>query len=138
MGRVVAIDYGRKRVGLAVTDELKIIGNPLTTVHAKDVMAFLQDYTQRETVERFVVGEPLKMDDSPSEAAEFVEPFVKHLKKVFPGIPVERMDERYTSKMAAQAMVEMGMKKKKRQNKATIDAISAALILQSYMESMGA
>ncbi|MCF8304598.1 MAG: Holliday junction resolvase RuvX [Bacteroidales bacterium] len=136
MGRILAIDYGRKRVGLAVTDEFKIIANPLVTVHAKDLIDYLKDYTDRENVERFVVGEPLKMDDTPSEAAEFIDPFVKRLKKLFPHIPVDRIDERYTSKMASRAMVDMGTKKKKRQKKENIDLISAVLILQAYMESM--
>jgi putative Holliday junction resolvase len=134
MGRILAIDYGRKRVGLAVTDPGKIIATSLTTVHAKDIFDFLKDYLQKEEVEGFVVGEARKLDNTLSESAEFIEPFVKKLRKTFPDKPVERMDERFTSKMALDAMIQGGTKKKDRQDKGRIDTISATIILQSYME----
>ena len=134
MGRILAIDYGRKRVGIAVTDELKIIANSLTTVHSKDVIQFLKDYLSKEKVECFVVGLPKQMSGEVSESERFITPFVNQLKKVFPEIPVERYDERFTSKMASRTMIEAGLKKKDRQNKALVDSISATLILQSYLQ----
>ena len=134
MGRIVAIDYGRKRVGIAVTDPGKIIANSLTTVHSKDIFTFLKDYVNKEEVEGFVVGEARQMDNSASESSEFIEPFVKKLRKTFPEMPVERVDERFTSKMALDAMIQGGTKKKVRQDKGKIDAVSATIILQSYME----
>ncbi|MFW6019983.1 MAG: Holliday junction resolvase RuvX [Bacteroidales bacterium] len=134
MGRIVAIDYGRKRVGIAATDPGKIIANSLTTVHSKDIFTFLKDYVNKEEVEGFVVGEARQMDNSASESSEFIEPFVKKLRKTFPEMPVERVDERFTSKMALDAMIQGGTKKKDRQDKGKIDAISATIILQSYME----
>ena len=135
MGRILAIDYGQKRVGLAVTDELRIIATALTTVHSKDVIRFLKDYLQTKKVDCFVVGEPRQMNNTISDSAKFIEPFVKKLKKEFPDIPVERYDERFTSKIAVQTMVSAGLKKKDRQNKALIDKVSAVLILQSYLDS---
>ncbi|MCF8330962.1 MAG: Holliday junction resolvase RuvX [Bacteroidales bacterium] len=134
MGRIIAIDYGRKRVGIAVTDPGKIIANALTTVHAKDIFTFLKDYVNKEETEGFVIGQARQMDNTASESSEFIEPFVKKLKKTFPQLPVERIDERFTSKMALDAMIQGGTKKKDRQNKGKIDAISATIILQSYME----
>jgi putative holliday junction resolvase len=134
LGRVLAIDYGQKRVGLAVTDELRMIAGALETVHSKDVIAFLKDYVERENVDCFVVGYPLTLQNKLSESARFTEPFVKHLQKTFPTIPVERMDERFTSKMATAAILESGAKKKDRQNKSLIDKVSAVIILQSYLE----
>jgi putative Holliday junction resolvase len=128
MGRIMAIDYGQKRVGLAVTDELQLIANSLTTVRSADIIAFLKDYLSKEKVDCIVVGEPKQMNNTPSES------FVRLLKKTFPTVPVERMDERFTSKMAFQAMIDGGLKKKDRQNKELVDSISATLILQSYME----
>ena len=136
MGRIIAIDYGRKRVGLAVTDELKMIATSLGTVHSKDVLEFLKKYLAAENVECIVVGEPKQMNNEDSEAAKFVEPFVKILNKTFPLIPIKRFDERFTSKMAFQTMIDAGLRKKDRQNKELIDSISATIILQSYMESM--
>jgi len=133
MGRAIAIDYGRKRVGLAVTDELQIIATALTTVHSKDVFSYLKDYCQNEKVDCFVVGEPRQMNNEVSEAAKFIDPFVKKLKKEIPLIPVERYDERFTSKMATQAIMDAGLKKKKRQDKALVDKVSAVLILQSWL-----
>ncbi len=135
MGRILAIDYGQKRVGLAVTDELRIIATALTTVHSKDVIRFLKDYLQTEKVDCFVVGEPRQMNNMISDSAKFIEPFVKKLKKEFPDISVERYDELFTSKIAVQTMISAGLKKKDRQNKETVDKISAVLILQSYLDS---
>ena len=137
MGRILAIDYGQKRVGLAVTDELKIIANALTTVHSKDVISFLKDYSSKENLELFVIGEPKQMNNLPSESAKFVEIFIKKLKKEFPEIPIKKFDERFTSKIAFQSMIDSGLKKKDRRNKEIIDRVSATLILQSYLESKG-
>lgn len=134
MGRVLAIDYGQKRVGLAVTDELRLIAGALASVHSKDVISFLQEYVSRENVDCFVVGYPLTLQNQLSESARFTEPFVKHLKKTFPHIPVERIDERFTSKMATAAILESGAKKKVRQDKALVDKVSAVIILQSFLE----
>lgn len=134
MGRILAIDYGQKRVGLAVTDELRMIAGALETVHSKDIISFLKEYLSHEKVDCFVVGLPLTMQNQPSESARFIEPFVKHLHRTFPHIPVERIDERFTSKMASAAIFESGAKKKDRQNKALVDKVSAVIILQSFLE----
>jgi putative Holliday junction resolvase len=134
LGRILAIDYGQKRVGLAVTDELRMIAGALTTVQSSDVIRFLKDYLLKEQVDCIVVGYPLTLQNQPSESARFTEPFVKHLQRTFPQIPVERMDERFTSKMATAAILESGAKKKDRQNKALVDKVSAVIILQSYLE----
>lgn len=134
MGRVLSIDYGRKRVGIAITDPLKIIASGLETVHSKDIFTFLTTYLNNEDVECIVVGYPLQMNGKPSESIEFIAPFIKKLKKTFPDIPVELVDERFTSKIAFQTMIDGGLKKKKRQDKALIDKISATIILQSYLE----
>ncbi len=136
MGRILAIDYGRKRVGLAVTDELRMIANSMGTVHSKDVIEYLKKYVAKEKVDCFVVGQPKQMNNTDSESARFVEPFVRLLKKTFPSIMVDRFDERFTSKMAFQTMIDAGLKKKARQDKGLVDSISATLILQSYMESL--
>lgn len=133
MGRIVAIDYGLKRVGLAVTDEQKIIATALDTVHSKDVIEYLKNYNIEHPIECFVVGDPKQMNNQPSEIVKFIDPFVKKLKKTFPNIKVDRYDERFTSKMAMESMLASGTKKKDRRNKANIDKISAVLILQSYM-----
>jgi len=135
MGRVLAIDYGRKRTGLAVTDSLKLIAGGLTTVASHDLLKYLTDYTKKEAVERFVVGLPKQMNNELSESMKYIEPFVRLLKKSLPEIPVEYVDERFTSVLAHQAMREGGLKKKDRQNKALVDEISAVIILQSYLES---
>ncbi len=134
MGRIIALDYGRKRTGIAVTDPLQIIANSLTTVPSSEVMAFLRSYTAKENVDSFVVGYPRQMNNTPSEAVIYIDPFVKQLKQTFPDKEVFLMDERFTSKMALQAMIAGGVKKKDRQNKALIDAVSATIILQSYLE----
>jgi len=129
----MAIDYGRKRVGIAVTDELQIIANGLTTVAAHEIFTFLRSYVQQEKVDAIAVGEPKQMNNQPSESLQFIIPFVNRLKKEFPGIPVEMVDERFTSKMAFQTMIDAGLKKKDRQNKELVDTISATIILQSYL-----
>jgi putative holliday junction resolvase len=136
MGRIVAIDYGQKRVGIAVTDPQCIIANALTTVHSKDIISFLKEYVSKENVDCFVVGEPKNMDYTNSESTRFIEPFVRLLKTTFPQIPVNRADERFTSKMAFQTMIDAGLKKKARQNKELVDALSATIFLQSYLESI--
>jgi len=137
MSRILAIDYGSKRVGIAVTDNLKMIANGLTTVHSKDVISFLKNYFEKEIVDCIVVGNPKQMNNQPSESAPLVEAFIKNLKKKFPNIPIEKMDERWTSKMALQTMIDGGLRKKARQNKFLIDEISATIILQNYLEKIG-
>ncbi len=136
VGRILAFDYGRKRVGIAVTDPMQIIANGLTTLHPEKVFAFLDEYLQTENIERFVVGYPRQMNNTASEAVRYVNPFIKRLVKKYPHIPVELMDERFTSKMAQQTMLDAGLKKKARQNKSLVDTISATIILQSYMQQM--
>mgnify|MGYP000978324758 FL=1 len=135
MGRILAIDYGTKRTGIAVTDSLKMIANGLTTVPTAEIVSLLEEYLAKEDVEIIVVGLPKKMDNTPSESMKHIEPFVKKVKKKFPNIEVVYMDERFTSVLAQQAMLEGGLKKKDRQNKALVDKISATIILQSYLES---
>jgi putative Holliday junction resolvase len=134
MSRILAIDYGTKRVGLAVTDTNQLIATGLDTVHSKDVISFLKAYVLKEEVSCFVVGEPRQMDASDSQIKQQIDHFINHLKKNFPAIPVERTDERFTSKMASQALIMSGVKKKERQNKELIDMTSAIIILQSFME----
>ena len=133
MSRILAIDFGKVRTGIAVTDELQIIASGLTTVATSDLITFLKDYTQKEKVELFLVGLPKQMDNSDSESEIFIAPFLEKLQKQFPSIPAERVDERFTSKMAFQTMLDGGMKKKQRRNKGLIDEISATIILQSYL-----
>ncbi|TXG39210.1 Holliday junction resolvase RuvX [Seonamhaeicola maritimus] len=135
MARILAIDYGTKRTGLAVTDELQIIASGLTTVNTKELIEFLKDYTNSEAVELFLVGEPKQMDNSASESEIHIMKFLEALKKEIPSIPIKRVDERFTSKMAFQTMIDSGLKKNQRKNKALIDEISATLILQSYLYS---
>ena len=134
MGRILAIDYGQKRVGLAVTDELQLIAGGLSTLHVKDIWDFLTDYLAQEDIECIVVGEPRDMQNRPSDAARFIEPFVNRLRKNFPELRIERYDERFTSRIARDAMISGGLKKSKRQDKSLVDKISATLILQSYLE----
>ena len=136
MPRILAIDYGQKRVGLAVTDSEQIIASGLTTVHAKDVISYLKQYVTKEEVSAFVVGEAKNLDNTPAESARFIEPFVRKLAQTFPETTIYRVDERFTSKMAFQSMIDGGLKKKVRQNKALIDEISATIILQSYLDSL--
>lgn len=133
MARILALDYGKVRTGIAVTDELQLIASGLTTVATPDLIAFLDDYFKKEAVERIVVGLPKQMDNTPSESEVLIQGFLKKLTAKFPTIPVERQDERFTSKMAVQSMLESGMKKKKRRDKALVDEISATLILQAYL-----
>lgn len=135
MGRILAIDYGTKRTGIAVTDELQIIASGLTTVDTKSLISFLVDYVNLEKVEMFVVGLPKQMNNTASESEIQIQSFLKKLNKAIPEIPVERIDERFTSKMAFQTMIDSGLSKKQRQNKALVDEISATLILQSYLAS---
>ncbi len=134
MGRILAIDYGRKRVGLAVTDPMQIIANKLTTVRAHDIFDFLADYFTKEKVDCVVVGYPKTLSDEPSESIRYINPFLKNFQKKFPEVKLELVDERFTSKIAFQTMIDAGLKKKDRQNKELIDAVSATIILQSYLE----
>jgi putative Holliday junction resolvase len=134
MGRILAIDFGTKRIGLAVTDPLKIIASSLATIETKTAISWIKDYCSKEEVETFVVGKPLQMDGSDSESAAATEKFISLLAQSFPNIAIARIDERLTSKIASRAMVEMGLKKKDRQKKGNIDQISAVLILQSFMD----
>lgn len=134
MPRLLAIDYGTKRVGLAVTDPGQLIATGLTTVHAKDILVYLEKYFQKEAVECVVVGEPKTLGNQATQATQHVEGFVKQLRKKFPDLKIERMDERFTSKMAFQTMIDSGLSKKDRRDKELVDEISATIILQSYME----
>ncbi len=134
MGRIVAIDYGQKRTGLAATDALQIIATAIGTIPSGEVFGFLKKYVAENPVDCFVVGEARQMNNTMSESSRFIEPFVVKLRKEFPTIPVERMDERFTSLMATNAIREAGAKKKDRQNKALVDTVSAVILLQSYME----
>jgi len=133
MARILCIDYGLKRTGVAVTDPLKIIASGLTALDTKDVLPFLKNYFQQEQVELILLGEPKNLDDSETHATSLVNAFQKKLQKEFPSIPVEKIDERYTSKMAVRAMLEMGMKKKDRRNKKNVDEIAATIMLQEYL-----
>ena len=135
MARILAIDYGMKRTGLAVTDALQIIASGLTTVNTNELLPFLKDYISKEPVELFIVGEPKQMDNTASESETLIAPFLKKLEQQFPHIPIQRVDERFTSKMAFQTMIDSGLKKNQRKNKALVDEISATLILQSYLYS---
>ena len=134
MSRILSIDYGKKRTGLAVTDPLRIIATGLTTVETPKLMAFLKDYFLREPVELIIIGMPVNWDDTATHATPLVQAFIKQLQKHFPAIPVKEVDERFTSKMASRAMLEMGLKKKQRQNKAMVDEIAATIMLQEYLQ----
>lgn len=131
--RLLALDYGKKRTGIAVTDELQIIASGLTTVETDQLFPFLTKYFASEKVEKIIVGDPKQMDGTPSESAEMIEKFIIRFQKEFPDIKVERVDERFTSKMAFQSMIDSGMSKKQRQNKALVDEISAVIILQDWL-----
>ena len=135
MARVLAIDYGKKRIGIAVTDEMQLIASGLTTVATDNIFTFLKDYFENENVELLLVGEPKQMNNTPSESEVLIKPFIERLKIEFPKMEIKRVDERFTSKMAFQTMIDSGLKKKQRQNKAFIDEISATIILQSYLYS---
>lgn len=134
MPRVIAFDYGTKRIGIAVTDPMQIIATGLDTVHPNQIIDYLKKYLLAEQVERFVVGEPKQMDNTPSQSAMHVKGFVNLLKKNFPQIHVEMLDERFTSKMASAAIAQSGMSKKNRQSKELVDTVSAVILLQSWME----
>ncbi|MEP5255249.1 MAG: Holliday junction resolvase RuvX [Winogradskyella arenosi] len=136
MGRILAIDYGTKRTGLAVTDEMQIIASGLTTVETKALLAYIKTYLASENVETIVVGLPKQMDNTASESEVYIQKFLKELVKLAPEMPVVRVDERFTSKMAFQTMIDSGLKKNQRKNKALVDEISATLILQSYLSSL--
>ena len=136
MPRIISIDYGAKRTGLAVTDPLQIIATGLTTVESKQLIPFLKDYFAKEEVELIIIGEPKNWDDTDTHATPLVEKIIKQLEKNFPKIPIKRVDERYTSKMAKDAMLEMGLKKMQRRNKKLVDEIAATIMLQEYMRQI--
>jgi putative holliday junction resolvase len=134
VGRILAFDYGKKKIGIAVTDPLKIIANGLDTIPSAKIYTFIQEYLQKENVEAFVVGHAIKDSGEDSESMKQIRPFVRSLQNKYPKIPVFMVDERYTSKMAFQTMIDAGLSKKKRRNKMLIDKISATIILQTYLE----
>lgn len=134
MERIIGIDYGRKRVGVAVSDPLGIFATPLECVSGAKIVEYLKNYAQKETIKLFVVGYPKNLDNTPSENLKYVDAFLKHLTKVFPGVPVELEDERFTTTIAHRTMIEGGMKKSQRREKGAADTISAVLILQSYLD----
>ncbi len=134
MPRILSIDYGSKRTGLAVTDPFKIIATGLTGLHTKDLESFLTDYFKKEEVELVIIGHPTNWDDSDTHATPLVQAFINRFKKIFPNIRIEKVDERYTSKMAVQSMVESGLKKKQRQNKNLVDEIAATIMLQEFLQ----
>ena len=133
MSQILAMDYGVKRTGIAVTDDLQIIASGLTTVSTDSLMEFLESYLKKEKVELFLIGEPKQRDNKPSDIESEIRPFIRKLSSRFPEIPIERVDERFTSKMAFQSMIDSGMRKGKRRDKALVDEISATIILQSYL-----
>ncbi len=133
MGRIIALDYGKKRTGIAVTDELQLIASGLTTIATHDLLHFLKQYVAKEKVIMFVVGEPKQMNNTPSESESLITPFLVQLKKTFPELPIEREDERFTSKLAVRTMIDSGLSKKRRRDKALVDEISATIILQAYL-----
>jgi putative Holliday junction resolvase len=138
MGRILAIDYGAKRTGIAVTDPLQIIASGLTTVETPKLMGFLKSYIAAESVERVLIGMPSNWDDTATHATPLVQHFIKAFQKTFPQLPIQPVDERYTSKLATQAMLHMGLKKKQRQNKALVDEIAATILLQEYLQHRNA
>lgn len=133
MGRILAIDYGTKRTGIAITDELQLIASGLTTVPTKELLNFLKNYLETEKVDLFLIGEPTQKDGAPSDVEVHIKEFIKSFSEKFPQVEIKRVDERYTSKMAFQTMIDSGLKKKQRRNKALIDEISATIILQEYL-----
>jgi len=134
MARLLAIDFGTKRTGIAITDEMQIIASGLTTVSTKDLISFLKDYFAKEDVELIIIGEPKQKDGTHSECEVCIKNFILKLVKAFPKLRIERMDERFTSKIALKTMIESGLSKKKRQNKSLVDEISATIILQDYLK----
>lgn len=133
MGRILALDYGKKRTGIAVTDPLKIIANGLITIETEKLFDFLKEYANKESIEKIIIGNPINLDGSPTDATPAVHHCIRRLKNTFPAIPIISVDERYSSKMASNAMLEMGMKKKDRQEKGNIDLIAATMLLQDYL-----
>lgn len=136
MGRILAIDYGRKRTGIAVSDPLQIIANGLCTVNSAETLQFLTDYIPKENVETIVIGYPKTLQNTPSESLKYINPFLQKLEKKFPQIHIVQFDERYTSRMAFQTMIDSGIGRQKRQDKGLVDKISATIILQNYMETL--
>ena len=136
MPRIVAIDYGGKRCGIAVTDPLQLIANGLTTVQTHKLLPYLHQYFEREVVEKVIIGDPKNLDDTDTHATSLVQAFIKAFQKKFPHTPIIKVDERYTSKIATRAMLDMGLKKKERRNKALVDEISATIILQEYIAKL--
>ena len=136
MGRIIGIDYGRKRTGIAVTDPSRIIASPMTTVATHELIEFLKKYIEEEDVDCIVVGEPKQMDNTASESEQYIKPFIKQCGKIFPKITIERVDERFTSMLASRAILDSGINKKSRRDKALIDKVSAAIILQSYLDTL--
>lgn len=133
MGRIVALDYGRVRTGIAVTDQLHMIASGLCTVETNNLIEFLKEYHQKEVIDKFVIGEPRQMNNQPSESEPMIRKFMESLLRIFPGIPIERQDERFTSKLAQRSLIDAGLGKKRRRNKALIDEVSATLILQAHI-----
>ena len=136
MGRILAIDFGRKRTGLAVTDPLRITANPLITIPTHTLEAWLTEYFSKEQVDEVVIGHPYQMSGEDSESMQYIQPFINRFKKVFPNMPLKEYDERFTSVIAHQAMIAGGMKKSKRQDKAVVDKLAACIILEGYMDSL--
>ena len=134
MGRIIGIDYGKKRVGIAVTDPLKMFASPLNTIHPDEFDNFIRVYMKSETIEAFVIGYPVTLNNKPSDSVKYIDPFLRKLKKDFPEIKVHLVDERFTSRMALRTMIDGGLKKKERQNKETVDKISASIILQTFLD----
>ncbi len=134
MGRIIGIDYGKKRVGIAVTDPLKMFASPLNTIHPAEFNDFIRAYMKSETIEAFVIGYPVTMNNKPSDSVKYIDPFLRKLKKDYPEIAVHLVDERFTSQMALRTMIDGGLKKKERQVKATVDKISASIILQTFLD----
>ncbi len=134
MGRILGIDFGTKRIGLAVTDPLQIFASPLKSVKNHEFESFIQDYVKTVSIDEFVIGYPVTLNNQPSKSVEYIDPFIKKLKRLFPEIPVNKVDERFTSGMALKTMIDGGVKKKNRRDKSMVDKISAAIILQSFLE----
>ncbi|HPY67419.1 MAG TPA: Holliday junction resolvase RuvX [Bacteroidales bacterium] len=134
MSRIIGIDYGKKRVGIAVTDPLKMFASPLNTLHPDEFNDFIRVYMKSETIEAFVIGYPVTLNNKPSDSVKYIDPFLKKLKRDFPEIKIHLVDERFTSSMAHRIMIDGGLKKKERQNKGTVDKISASIILQTFLD----
>ena len=134
MGRIIGIDFGRKRIGIAVTDPLKIFASPVNTVNNQEFEPFIDEFLKKENIDCFIVGYPVRLNNEPSESVKYLDPFIRRLKKKYPEIPVNLADERFTSQMAMRSMIEGGMKKNDRRDKSVIDKVSAAIILQSWLD----